>query len=56
MPVGLKKPEVNTILNVPGIKLASVKAGIKYRDRKDLSLILLDEGSVVSGLFTKNKF
>jgi glutamate N-acetyltransferase/amino-acid N-acetyltransferase len=56
MPVGLKKPEVNTILNVPGIKLASVKAGIKYKDREDLSLILLDEGSVVSGLFTKNKF
>jgi len=43
-------------LNVPGIKLASVKAGIKYKDRKDLSLIMLDEGSVVSGLFTKNKF
>jgi glutamate N-acetyltransferase/amino-acid N-acetyltransferase len=36
--------------------LGIAEAGIRKVGRKDLSLILLDEGSAVAGVFTKNRF
>jgi len=56
MPVNLTQPNKKNILSIPGIVLGTFEAGIKYSNRKDLTLILLDEGSVVVGVFTKNQF
>lgn len=56
MAINLKKPNLNDIFSVPGIQLAVTEAGIKYKDKKDLALILADEGSHAAAVFTKNKF
>ena len=56
MPVNLTQPNKKNILSIPGIVLGTFEAEIKYSNRKDLTLILLDEGSVVVGVFTKNQF
>ncbi len=42
--------------SLDGIRIAVVEAGIKKQNRKDLVLIELAEGSVCSGVFTKNAF
>ena len=41
---------------VKGIRLACVGANIRYKDRDDLTLIEVSEGSSVAGMFTKNAF
>jgi len=41
--------------SVPGFKFASVKAGIKYKDRYDYCLILADSPCNAAGVFTTNK-
>ncbi|MEE9352019.1 MAG: bifunctional glutamate N-acetyltransferase/amino-acid acetyltransferase ArgJ [Thiotrichaceae bacterium] len=53
MAVNLSPPE--KLLPIAGIKLASVAAGI-YKDRKDLVLVEIAEGSQVAAVFTKNAF
>jgi len=54
MAVGLKP--AGQLQPVQGIKLSAVSAGIYARKRPDLALIALDEGTVVSGVFTANDF
>ena len=56
MAINLKKPNLNDIFSVPGIQLAVTEAGIKYKDKKDLALILADECSHAAAVFTKNQF
>jgi len=56
MTVNLSAPNPADILPVPGVRLGIAEAGIRKVGRKDLSLILLDEGSAVAGVFTKNRF
>lgn len=56
MPVNLKIPNKEDILSISGLNLSSTKSNLKYANRKDLALIVLDEGSVVAGVFTKNQF
>ncbi|MDH4042167.1 MAG: bifunctional glutamate N-acetyltransferase/amino-acid acetyltransferase ArgJ [Gammaproteobacteria bacterium] len=41
---------------VPGLRLATVSAGIKKAGRKDLVLMELAEGSTVAAVFTRNAF
>lgn len=41
---------------VPGIRLGATGAGIKYRDRDDLVIIELAEGSTCAAVFTRNAF
>lgn len=41
---------------VKGVRLAAVKAGIRYSDRYDLVLLELAQGSTVAGVFTRNAF
>ncbi len=41
---------------VPGVRLAAGAAGIRYRDRDDLVLMELREGTVCAGTFTRNAF
>lgn len=54
MSVGLIEPDA--LLPIKGIRLASVAAGIKKNQNKDLVLIELAEGSSCAAVFTKNKF
>jgi glutamate N-acetyltransferase/amino-acid N-acetyltransferase len=41
---------------VPGVRLGTVKAGIKYPDRRDLVLVEIDAGSHSAAVFTRNRF
>ena len=56
MAINLKMPINNELLSIPGVKLATLSAGLKYKDRKDLMLMVFDDRSIVSGTFTQNKF
>lgn len=40
---------------IAGVRLATAAAGIKYRDRTDVLLALLDPGTVAAGVFTRSK-
>lgn len=54
MAVNLQAP--NELLAVKGVRLAAVHAGIRYKDRNDLVLMELAEGSQVAAAFTLNAF
>ena len=54
MSVNLHAPE--HLLPVKGVRLASVNAGIRYKNRNDLLLIELAEGTQTAGVFTRNAF
>ena len=54
MAVGLSEP--NKILPVAGVKLASVAAGIKKNNQKDLVVLLFEEGASCAATFTQNAF
>ncbi|WP_290872905.1 bifunctional glutamate N-acetyltransferase/amino-acid acetyltransferase ArgJ [Aquabacterium sp.] len=56
MPVNLSAPNPADLHPVPGVKLGVTMAGVRKANRRDLSVILLDEGSAVAGVFTKNRF
>ncbi len=56
MATNLKMPINKKLLRIPGVKMASLSAGLKDNDRKDLMLMVFDDGSIVSGTFTQNKF
>src|ERR1700743_2228824 len=40
---------------VAGVRLAPAAAGIRYADRTDVLLALLDPGTAVAGVFTRSK-
>jgi glutamate N-acetyltransferase/amino-acid N-acetyltransferase len=40
---------------IPGVRLATAAAGIKYANRTDVLLAVFDPGTVVAGVFTKSK-
>ncbi|MEX0842575.1 MAG: bifunctional glutamate N-acetyltransferase/amino-acid acetyltransferase ArgJ [Xanthobacteraceae bacterium] len=40
---------------VAGVRLAVAAAGIRYADRTDVLLVILDEGATVAGIFTRSK-
>ncbi|MDU0340645.1 bifunctional glutamate N-acetyltransferase/amino-acid acetyltransferase ArgJ [Bosea rubneri] len=40
---------------VPGVRFATAEAGIRYKGRTDVLLVLLDEGSQAAGVFTRSK-
>src|SRR3981189_3457246 len=40
---------------IPGVKLATAAAGIRYKGRTDLLLALMDKGTAVAGVFTQSK-
>jgi glutamate N-acetyltransferase/amino-acid N-acetyltransferase len=43
-------------LAVPGVRLGIAEAGVRKVGRKDLTVILLDEGAAVAGVFTQNRY
>jgi len=40
---------------IPGVRLATAAAGIRYKGRTDVLLAVLDRGTAVAGVFTKSK-
>jgi glutamate N-acetyltransferase/amino-acid N-acetyltransferase len=40
---------------IPGVKLATAAAGIRYQGRTDVLLAVLDKGTTVAGVFTQSK-
>lgn len=49
-------PPVGELLAVPGVRIGTSAAGIKYRERDDLAVFALDEGATVGGIFTRSSF
>jgi glutamate N-acetyltransferase/amino-acid N-acetyltransferase len=56
MAVNLEPPRPEHLLTIAGVRLGIAKAGIRKPNRKDLLLIVIDEGSRVAGIFTRNRF
>ncbi|MBK8453220.1 MAG: bifunctional glutamate N-acetyltransferase/amino-acid acetyltransferase ArgJ [Thiofilum sp.] len=54
MAVHLSVPEF--LLPIKGIRLATINAGIRYKNRDDMVLIEAAEGSSVAAVFTRNAF
>src|ERR1700742_3019416 len=40
---------------IDGVKLATAAAGIRYKNRTDVLLAILEKGTAVAGVFTKSK-
>lgn len=56
MPVHLQAPQVSDLHAVAGLRIGVTEAGVRKADRKDLTVVLIDEGASVSGVFTQNRF
>ncbi len=56
MPVSLHPPVAEQLLPIAGIRLGVVSAGIRKAGRKDLTLMLIEPGASVGGVFTQNRF
>jgi glutamate N-acetyltransferase / amino-acid N-acetyltransferase len=56
MPVNLSAPDPALLHAVPGIRIGVAEAGVRKADRKDLTVVLIDEGAAVGGVFTQNRF
>lgn len=56
MPVNLSAPDAASLHAVPGIRIGVAEAGIRKANRKDLTVVLMDEGASVAGVFTQNRF
>lgn len=56
MPVNFTAPNPKDLLPVPGVRIGVAEAGIRKANRKDLTVFLLDEGSVVGAVFTRNRY
>ncbi len=49
-------PALDGVLAVPGVRVAAFPGAIKHNGRDDIALLVLAEGSTVSGVFTRNSF
>ena len=56
MAVNLSMPDEGNLHPVPGVRLGVAEAGIRKANRKDLTVVLLDAGTSVAGVFTQNRF
>ncbi|WP_395689094.1 bifunctional glutamate N-acetyltransferase/amino-acid acetyltransferase ArgJ [Caenimonas koreensis] len=56
MPVNLNAPQARDLRPVAGLKIGVTEAGVRKANRKDLTVVLIDEGSSVAGVFTQNRF
>jgi glutamate N-acetyltransferase/amino-acid N-acetyltransferase len=55
MPVNLSAPDPAGLHAVPGIRIGVAEAGVRKANRKDLTVVLIDEGAAVGGVFTQNR-
>ena len=56
MPVNLQATPADHLYPVPGARWGITEAGIRKANRKDLAVLLLDEGASVGAVFTQNRF
>jgi glutamate N-acetyltransferase / amino-acid N-acetyltransferase len=56
MPVNYVTPAPEALFPVAGVRLGVAEAGIRKANRRDLTLIALDDGATVAGVFTENRF
>ncbi len=56
MSVHLFPPLASDLHPIAGLRIGVTQAGIRKADRKDLTVVLIDEGASVSGVFTQNRF
>lgn len=56
MPVNLLATPAAELYPVAGARWGITEAGIRKADRKDLAVLLLDEGASVGAVFTQNRF
>lgn len=56
MAVNLKLPVAEQLSPIAGVTLGVTEAGIRKKGRKDLTVLLIEPGASVSGVFTTNRF
>ena len=56
MPVNLFEPSAADLYPVRGVRMGITEAGLRKAGRKDLTVVLIDKGASVSGVFTQNRF
>lgn len=56
MTVSYSTPAPEALYPVAGVRLGVAEAGIRKADRRDLTLIALEPGCTVGGVFTQNRF
>jgi glutamate N-acetyltransferase / amino-acid N-acetyltransferase len=56
MPVNYATPAPEALFPVAGVRLGTAEAGIRKKDRRDLTLIEFAQGSRAAGVFTQNRF
>jgi len=56
MPVNLPAPNLSELYPIAGVQIGVTEAGVRKANRKDLTVVLIDEGASVAGVFTKNRF
>lgn len=56
MPVNLSAPDPAQLYPVPGVRIGVTEAGVRKANRKDLTVVLIDKGASVAGVFTQNRF
>jgi glutamate N-acetyltransferase/amino-acid N-acetyltransferase len=56
MPVNYTTPAADQLFPVAGVRLAVAEAEIRKKNRRDLTLVALDAGCTVAGVFTQNRF
>ncbi len=56
MAVNLSPPDPSQLYPVAGVRLGVTEAGVRKAGRKDLTIVLLEPGASVAGVFTQNRF
>lgn len=56
MPVNLAAPNPADLHPVPGVEIGIAMAGVRKANRRDLTVITLEPGAAVAGVFTQNRF
>ena len=56
MPVNFVATPESDLFPVAGVRWGITEAGIRKANRKDLAVLLLDEGASIGAVFTQNKF
>ena len=56
MAVNLSAPNPAELFPIAGVRLGVTEAGVRKANRKDLTVMLLDQGTAVAGVFTQNRF
>jgi glutamate N-acetyltransferase/amino-acid N-acetyltransferase len=56
MPVNLTAPLASSLFDIEGLRIGVTEAGVRKANRKDLTVVLIDEGASVAGVFTQNRF